>query len=245
MAGYALIGDNIGIVRERVEKAAARAGRDPSDIAIMAVSKFQPEEAVAAAYSAGMRLFGENRVQEAAAKYAGLRSTCPLLKLHMIGSLQSNKINKALGTFDAIQSVDSIQLLEAIVRRMPGSRSLPFELYLELHTGEESKAGFPDEDSLFRAVEAFLAMSGEGSGQAGAACRLAGLMTMAPFTDDEKAIRGSFRRLAGARDGISRRFGLTGFGGLSMGMSGDYGIAIEEGATLVRIGTAIFGERAK
>ena len=260
MESYEFIGENIERLRERVAKAAVGAGRKPEDIAILAVTKFHPIEAAERAYACGMRRFGENRVQEALEKFsAERRAAMPGCSVDLLGALQSNKINKAVDFFDGIQSVDSEGLLDALCARA-GRRSAPLSLTLELHTGEDSKSGFPDEDSLLRAVERFLLWKGAGgaaapaspSGSAGGASaagrgmlRLAGLMTMAPFTEDAAEIRVAFRRLAAAAAKIRRRFGLgeAEFGTLSMGMSGDYEIAVEEGSTLLRIGTAIFGER--
>ncbi len=238
---YGEIGSRILHIRERMAVAAARAGRDPDTIALMAVTKFHPQEAVLAAWEAGVRLFGENRVQEAAAKYPPLRPRIPGSAVHMIGTLQTNKINKALATFDSIQSIDRLELLEALCCRMD-RRTVPLDIYFELHTGEASKSGFPDIESLITAADtlsARIARTPPGT----PALRLRGLMTMAPFTDDAHAIRASFRTLARAFEEIRTRFSFPDFTELSMGMSNDFEIAIEEGSTLVRIGTAIFGER--
>jgi len=259
MDSYEIVSGNIERVRERVFKAAARAGRNPGNITILAVTKFHPIEAAERAYACGIRRFGENRVQEALGKFtADRRCAMPGCSIDLLGSLQSNKVNKAIDFFDGMQSVDSSDLLDALCARA-GRRIAPLSLMLELHTGEDSKSGFPDEDSLLYAVERFLKWkAGEGgtaeavpSDAASSAAanrgmlRLEGLMTMAPFTADEAEIRGAFRRLAAAEVKIRRTFGFSEaeFCALSMGMSGDYEIAVEEGATLLRIGTAIFGER--
>jgi PLP dependent protein len=154
----------------------------------------------------------------------------------LIGNLQSNKVNKALRFFDSIQSVGSIELLEAIAVRAH-ERDKKLRLFLELHTGEDSKSGFPDIDSLLQAIESYEASKPTNM------IELVGLMTMAPFTNNEKLLRESFRRLYRTRDEVGKRFSLPCFTELSMGMSGDFEIAIEEGSTLLRIGTAIFGER--
>lgn len=236
------IADNIARIRERILRAAERADRNPQSIALMAVTKFHPEEAVLEAYHAGIRLFGENRVQEAQTKYALLRNSLGDLRLHMIGTLQKNKINKALGIFDALQGIDSVEVLEAILARL-GSRTEPIELFLELHTGEESKAGFPSLDELLRACDLLARFAAENRKESKLFV-LRGLMTMAPYTNDERAIRHSFRMLATAKTAIAERFDFKQFTELSMGMSNDFEIAIEEGSTLVRIGTALFGERA-
>lgn len=237
------IRDNIAFIQERIERACARAERSVHEVSLMAVSKFNPFESILAAYHGGIRLFGENRVQEAWTKFASTRDQLPNASLHMIGILQKNKINKALTLFDAIQGIDSVETLQAILSRVD-QRETPLKLFFELHTGEESKAGFPKTEELFRAcevLEAFLRSSLEGSNRV----QLKGLMTMAPFTAETERIRHSFRELVAAKKSIDARFHFMEFDQLSMGMSNDFEIAIEEGATLVRIGTAIFGERAR
>ena len=254
MADYAFVKDNISRVREKIDAAAKRAGRNPSDIRLLAVTKFHPIEAVMSAYACGLRSFGESRVQEAAGKYtAEVRHDMPGLSLEMIGSLQGNKVNKALTLFDCIQSVGSMELLKALEARAR-IREKPLRLFLELHTGEESKSGFADIGALLAAVDAYVEYRESWVDGTGKACplELSGLMTMAPFTSDSDAIRSSFRTLISAREEIWKRFGpsgdkpgiLPGFGELSCGMSGDYEIAVEEGSTLLRIGTAIFGDRS-
>ncbi len=236
------IADNIARIQERILRAAERAGRAPQSIALMAVTKFHPAEAILDAYHAGIRLFGENRVQEAQTKYPPLRDSLVGSRLHMIGTLQKNKINKALGIFDALEGIDSVEVLEAILARL-SSRTEPIELFFELHTGEESKAGFPSLDELLRACDLLASFAAENR-EEGRLVVLRGLMTMAPFTTDERAIRHSFRMLAAAKAEVALRFDFVHFTELSMGMSNDFEIAIEEGSTLVRIGTALFGERA-
>ncbi|MDX9826706.1 MAG: YggS family pyridoxal phosphate-dependent enzyme [Spirochaetia bacterium] len=237
MTDYGSAGERITAIREKIAAAAQHSGRKAETVKIMAVTKFHPAAAVRAAYKAGIRLFGENRVQEAEGKYSeALRSELPGIELDMIGNLQSNKINKALALFDGIQSVSSLGLLQTIA-----SKAKPIRLYLELHTAEDSKSGFSDERELFSAVEAYARIMEDQKGAAG--IRLAGLMTMAPFTGEEASIRASFCELRRVFEAVRQRFALPGFEELSMGMSGDYEIAVEEGSTLVRIGTAIFGER--
>ncbi|HOM93294.1 MAG TPA: YggS family pyridoxal phosphate-dependent enzyme [Rectinema sp.] len=236
-----IIADNVAIIKERICRAAEKAGRSIDDIELMAVTKFQPIDVIQQAYLAGIRLFGENRVQEALAKYPLLEPDLEGAFLHMIGTVQKNKINKALTIFDAIQGIDNIETLEAILARIKASEK-PIKLYLELHTGEISKAGFPNVDELLRGCEVyaeFLQSDHQGARKAS----LCGLMTMAPFTQDVSLIRRSFKMLSAARDKVKSSFDFPEFGELSMGMSNDFEIAIEEGSTLVRIGTAIFGER--
>jgi pyridoxal phosphate enzyme (YggS family) len=227
------IAANILRIRERMLAACVRAGRDISEIELMAVSKLQPLAAVQEAHKQGIRLFGESRVQEGIEKLAPFKElhNKKSAEIHLIGNLQRNKAKKAADFFDCIQSVDRISLVEELGRLTSGGQ--PLALLFEYHTGEESKSGFPDLDSLFKAAEKALTFPG---------LNPAGLMTMAPFTADEKAIRVSFRLCYNAREELKKRFPERGWPCLSMGMSGDFEIAIEEGSTLIRIGTAIFGE---
>jgi len=208
-------------VRQRVERAAERAGRSPADVTIVAVSKSFPPQAIEEAVAAGIAHLGENRVQEAAAKIPGLR---PLpVTWHLVGHLQTNKAKTALELFDIIHSVDSLHLAEVLSQR--AQRPLP--VFLEVNVaGEASKFGFPP---------------GEVAAAAQAVARLPrldlrGLMTVAPFVSDPETVRPVFRELCRLRDAL-------GLPDLSMGMTDDFEVAIEEGATLVRIGRAIFGER--
>jgi hypothetical protein len=236
------IGTGLEKLRRRIELAAARSGRDPSEIGIVAVSKFHPLEAVEAALACGIRRFAESRVQEAEAKFQSIAQARPDLRLDLIGHLQGNKVKRAIAIFNRIQSVDSLDLLESIVARIKSARDEPekvpiIEILFELHTGEESKSGFPDIESLRKACDYLLALP-PGSG-----IRLRGLMTMAPLGAGEKAIRSSFGALRVLRESLAADFALPDFTVLSMGMSGDFEIAIEEGATEIRIGTALFGER--
>ncbi len=226
--------DNLASVRERIAGAARNSGRDTSSVRLMAVSKFHPADAVIEAMDAGQTLFGENRVQEATEKFAAIRALGREPELHIIGQLQRNKVSKIVGVASCVQSVDRPELLEEIARQA-ASKNLVMEVLFEFHTGEESKAGYADADSLFRSIDLLERMP---------TVRCKGLMTMAPFTDDKNAVRSSFRTLAKLREECAKRYPNLDFSVLSMGMSGDYGIAIEEGSTLVRVGTAIFGERA-
>jgi pyridoxal phosphate enzyme (YggS family) len=247
MEGYGFVADRVARVREGIAEAARRSGRDPAGVALMAVTKFHPLAAVEAAYAAGVRLFGENRVQEAEGKYAEASRLFPGARVELIGSLQSNKAKKACALFDAVQSVDSLDLVRELDKR---ARSLGrrLDILLELHTGEESKAGFPDLDGLLEACDlvAGLQSGVDATGaprDPAAGLALRGLMTMAPYTTDEAPIRASFRKLRSAFDELARRHSFPGFSVLSMGMTNDYLLAVEEGSTLVRIGTAIFGAR--
>lgn len=238
----------LAAVQERIHAACARSGRDPSEVRLMGVSKFHDRALAEAAWEAGLRLFGESRVQEAQAKFAGWRQERPGMELHMIGSLQRNKVKAAAALFDCVQSADRDELITALgvhCGQMPGgqmpsgqvsgeSRIGPLAILLELNSGEASKGGFADEDSLFRGAELALSFPG---------LRVRGLMTMAPFTGNQGAVRGAFRSLRKAQAALQARFPGEDWSVLSMGMTGDFEIAIEEGSTLVRIGTALFGER--
>jgi pyridoxal phosphate enzyme (YggS family) len=225
------IGEAVQELRERVEKAAIRSGRDPGAITLMGVSKFHGIEAVEAAYAGGVRVFGESRVQEAREKFPAFLAAHPELELHLIGTLQRNKAKAAASLFSCVQSVDRDELVEALGRAAV-ERGEALRVLLELHTAEDSKSGYPDLDALIRGAEKVRSSPG---------LLFRGLMTMAPFTGDTKAIRASFRTLYGAGEKLK----TLGFDApvLSMGMSGDFEIAIEEGSTLLRIGTLIFGER--
>ncbi|MDE0628092.1 MAG: YggS family pyridoxal phosphate-dependent enzyme [Bryobacterales bacterium] len=208
-------------VRERIAAAARRAGRDPDEITLVAVSKRKPPEDIVAAYEAGQRDFGENYVQEFERKSARL-PPLPGARFHLIGKLQSNKAKRAAGLFSTIHTLDSVKL----ARRLDRFASA-LEVFLELKLSpEESKAGM-DPASL----EAVL-----GAAQAAQRLEVAGLMAMPPWNPDPEQARPYFRRLRVLAE-------AHGIGGLSMGMSHDLEVAIEEGATHVRVGTAIFGKR--
>jgi pyridoxal phosphate enzyme (YggS family) len=227
------IADTIAALEERIARACAKAGRKREEVRLMGVSKFHGRELVAEAWSAGLRLFGESRVQEAAAKFEGFRERYPGTELHLIGSLQRNKARSAARLFDVVQSIDRDDLVDELAKHAV-SRSAPLGALLELNAGEESKSGYRDADSLFRGAEKLVAAPGL------APC---GLMTIAPLSGGEAAARNAFRALVRVQRELSRRFPEANWSCLSMGMSGDFEAAIEEGATLIRIGTAIFGER--
>jgi pyridoxal phosphate enzyme (YggS family) len=223
-------------LRSAIEAAALRSGRRGSEVELLAVTKLRPIEAAAAAWEAGIRSFGESRVQEAALKFPAFLAERGGARLDMIGHLQSNKAKRAVALFARVQSVDSLELLELLDERAREAEAR-LEVLLELHTGEESKEGFRDADELFRALETYLSRRDR-------SLALKGLMTVAPLVAGGDApVRASFGALREALEGARRRFGLEGFDVLSMGMSGDYEIAVEEGSSLVRIGAALFGER--
>ena len=243
------IAERIELVKEKMENAALRSGRKPGDVRLMGVTKFHNKEKIEEAVKAGLFLFGESKVQEALKKYPVLRKKYSMVNLHLIGTLQRNKVKNIFGLFDGIQSVDREELIRTLGDFSGKNTSeggdghgaetsllgKPFAVLLEMHTGEESKSGFADEDSLSRAAELVLSFP---------CLKLSGLMTMAPFTRDVKAVRQSFRKLVSAQACLQRRFPASknvDFSCLSMGMSDDFEIAIEEGSTLVRIGTFIFG----
>jgi len=231
------IAENIARVRERVTEAARRAGRRPEEIALMAVSKTHPPERIREAHAAGLRLFGENRVQEFAGKAAALANLAGA-EWHMIGHLQTNKAGKAAELFGAVDSVDSLKLaekLDAAARALRKKLSVLIEINVG---GEAAKSGVaPDSRELEELLLAAPRLN---------ALRFRGLMTVPPFTDDPEGARPYFRKLRHLRDLIAaRRLHGVSMEVLSMGMSHDFEVAIEEGSTCVRVGTAIFGERTK
>ncbi len=207
----------------------------PQGVRLVAVSKFHPADAVIEAVKAGQNLFGENRVQEAAEKFDTVRKTFPDAELHIIGSLQRNKVKEAVRISSCIESVDRLELLDEIEKQC-GKINKKIQVLFEYHTGEESKSGFTNDDDLFEALERMTA------GQY-PHIEPRGFMTMAPFTEDKEAVRASFKKLKEIQNTCRKKFPQFELNELSMGMSGDYKIAIEEGSTMVRIGTAIFGER--
>lgn len=227
------ISENIDAIRERIARAEVRAGRSAGSVRLMAVSKFHPAEAVLEAVGSGQTLFGENRVQEADSKFPDIIAAHPGVELHLIGSLQRNKVAKIVGIASCIQSVDREELLAEISKQC-ASLERTIDVLFEYHTAEDSKSGYAEKDMLFRSLDLLESMPN---------VRCRGLMTMAPFTEDQLAVRSSFRQLVSLRDACMARYPSLDFSVLSMGMSADFEIAIEEGSTLVRVGTAIFGER--
>jgi hypothetical protein len=218
-----VIAANLAAVRDRIEAATRQAERAPHSVTLVAVGKTHPAESVREALRAGHRVFGENRVQEAEAKYPALREAFPDLALHLIGPLQTNKVRDAVALFDVIETVDRPRLAQALAKEMERSgRRLP--CLIEVNTGEEpQKAGVPPAEA-----DAFVA---ECRGRLG--LQIAGLMCVPPLDE------GPAPHFALLRE-IARR---TGLGILSMGMSADFETAIRFGATHVRVGTAIFGAR--
>jgi len=229
--------NNLAAVRERIAAAVRRAGRRPEEIALMAVSKTFPPDVIREAYNTGQRLFGENRVQEFADKAGALRGLAGV-EWHMIGHLQSNKAAKAAELFSAVDSVDSLRLAEKLnAAAQKLNKRLP--VLIEINVGgEAAKSGTaPDSSELEQLLAAAPSLE---------ALQIRGLMTIPPFTEDPQLSRRYFRSLRELRDQIAaRRLPGISLDVLSMGMSHDFEVAIEEGSTCVRVGTAIFGERAK
>lgn len=225
------IAANLARVQECIVAAARRAGRDPNEITLVAVTKTVPVEAITMAYNLGLRHFGENRVQEALQKLPGRP---PGATWHMIGHLQRNKAKIAVRIFDMVHSVDSVALAQELDRhcRALGKR-LPVLLEVNV-AGEASKFGFPPEGAFWEAVEQILTLPG---------LEVQGLMTVAPIATDPEMVRPVFRRLRELRDELRRRWPALAWPHLSMGMTDDFEVAIEEGATMVRLGRAIFGPR--
>src|ERR1035441_6646823 len=234
------LAQNLALIRQQIADACRRAGRSEAEVALMAVSKMHPVEAVAEAYAAGLRLFGENRVQEWQQKRPALEhlftagqapSKPDAAHMHLIGPLQSNKANRAAELFDAIDSVDSLRIatrLNAATRVL--NRKLPILIEVKL-SHEESKHGISPAElpALLAALEPLESLIP------------AGLMTVPPWSEDPEPARPYFRELRRLRDAsLAACPALT---QLSMGMSNDFAVAIEEGSSCVRIGTALFGRR--
>lgn len=232
-----LVKENIAIIRERIDAAAHRSGRQAGQIELMAVTKTHPVERIREAYAAGLRLFGENRVQEFTAKAAAV-ADLEDAEWHMIGHLQTNKAAKTAELFCAVDSVDSLKLaekLDAAAQKL--NKRLP--VLIEVNVGgETAKSGVaPDSPEL---EELLLAAPGL------EALQFRGLMAVPPFADDPEGSRVFFRKLRALRERIAaRKLPAVSMDVLSMGMSHDFEVAIEEGSTCVRVGTAIFGERVK
>ena len=237
MAVLMSIAANLAEIRERIARAAKRAGRNPDDVALMAVTKTQPAARIIEAYEAGQRLFGENRVQEFGEKF-GVLAKLQGAKFHMIGHLQSNKAAKAAEIFHAVDSVDSAKLAERL-NTAAEKLGRTLDVLIEINIGGEgAKTGIAPESAELEEI-----LSGAPEWKS---LRIRGLMTVPPFTEDPEGARPYFRRLRELRDRLAaRQLPAVGLDQLSMGMSHDFEVAIEEGSTCVRIGTAIFGERAK
>ncbi len=218
---------NLQTVRETIARSAERAGRDPDEVVLAAVTKTFPVERIREAMALGLRVFGENRVQEALPKIEAIGSAN--VDWHLIGHLQTNKVKFIEGRFSMVQSVDGIGVAETLDRRL---RS-PLEVLVEVNVGEEpQKTGILPADlpALAQAINAAQHL------------RLRGLMTVAPMAGDPETVRPVFRQLRALRDETSQQLGVA-LPVLSMGMTDDYAIAVEEGATMLRLGRALFGPR--
>ena len=224
------LAENLKSIQQRIIDACARAGRAPESVTLIAVSKTHPPDAVAEAAKLGLMTFGENKVQEAKAKIP----LCPgRLRWHMLGHLQTNKCRDAVALFEMIQSVDSLYLAEELNKRAEqASKPLPILLEVNIE-GEASKFGYRPEKAL-EDLERINALP---------RLEIHGLMTVPPWTPTPEKARPVFRRLRELKTECEQKLGAP-LPHLSMGMTGDFEIAIEEGATLVRIGTALFGERS-
>jgi pyridoxal phosphate enzyme (YggS family) len=248
-ARSALLASRLAAVRERIAAACNRANRPTETVTLIAVSKTHPVETVLDAVALGQTQFGENRIEEAAEKIAAVRTrTTVPLSWHMIGHVQSRKARDVVGVFDYVHSLDSVKLAERYSRMVIESNhqgSQPMQVLLEMNvSGEASKEGFAANnwradreirDTLWAEVRRIIELPG---------IRVAGLMTMAPIVERAEQVRPVFAALRGLRDALAADFSNdASWQVLSMGMTDDYEVAIEEGATMVRIGRAIFGPR--
>ena len=233
MLDPSVIAANLAAVRGRLEQAARTAGRDPATIRLVAISKTFPADAVRAAFAAGQVDFGENRVQEALQK---IRETAELhTRWHLVGHLQTNKARKVAGPFAYVHSIDSLDLLEMVDKAAAESKAAP-KLLIQVDLARES--------TKFGAPEADLPALIDAAGRLQSA-EVVGLMVLPPYAEDPEQARPWFRRLRAIRDGlIASGAPPERLRELSMGMSHDFHVAVEEGATIVRVGTAIFGSRA-
>jgi pyridoxal phosphate enzyme (YggS family) len=241
------IAENIAQVQERIAAAARRAARNPHEITLMAVSKTFPVERIREAYAAGLRVFGENRVQEFAGKATALRGLADA-EWHLIGHLQTNKAAKATELFDAVDSVDSVRMAEKL-NASAESAGKTLSVLIEINVGgEQAKSGVApslDDRSVDEQGSDELEQILRGAPRWGN-LNIHGLMTVPPYTEDPESSRAYFRQLRQIRDRIAALdLPQISMAALSMGMSHDFEVAIEEGATCVRVGTAIFGERAR
>jgi hypothetical protein len=219
----------LAAVRERVAKAALRAGRDPAEVGIVAVTKGHPIGTVREAAAGGLLDVGENRVQEALQKQEAWPDAP--VRWHLIGHLQRNKAKHAVGRFALIHSLDSARLADEL-EKVAAAQGVTQNVLVQVNVAREPQKDGVSPEEAPALVEHVAALRH---------LRLVGLMTMAPLTDDEAVVRAAFRGLARLRDDLGTR--VSGLGTLSMGMSSDFEIAVEEGATMLRLGTVLFGER--
>ncbi len=225
-----MIAENLARIRENILRSCNRSGRNPDEIRIIAVTKFFGTEIIEEALKIGLTDFGENKAQELNLKFEKLGNK---VTWHFIGTLQRNKVKYVVRTAEYIHSVDSIELADEINSKAEKNNKVQ-KIFLEVNTSsEESKSGLVSEDDVFRLTEYCFDKNN---------LALIGLMTMAPFTDDEKVIRNCFSSLRKIKEKLNNS-GYNTITGLSMGMTNDYQIAVEEGSTMLRIGSALFGER--
>jgi pyridoxal phosphate enzyme (YggS family) len=223
--------ENFETIRNSIDAAAQNAGRHSKDIKLMAVSKTQPLDLIKEAYDAGQRLFGENRVAEAAEKFKSLPSD---VDLQLIGHLQKNKVKTAMSIFDCVQSVDSRELAEKMLQNCL-NQNISIRVLLQLKTAEEGgKTGFSQEEEIIDTAGWLREQKG---------VIVEGLMTIAPFINDEHIVRSAFERCRNLQERLIHLYRDQNYSVLSMGMSSDYKWAIMEGSTLLRVGTALFGSR--
>ncbi len=236
--------DALALVQARIARAATAAGRNPHEIRLIGVSKTHPAATVAAAHAAGLHDFGENRVQEAEGKITALAHQRDAMTWHLIGHLQRNKAKRAVQLFDYIHSVDSVELAQAISRHAVELNRAPCKILLQCNiSGELSKEGIeatnwehdtPVRTALLSIIDQIAQLPG---------IMLCGLMTIAPYTDNPESVRPIFASLRALRSVIHTKYPHHPCNELSMGMSGDVDVAIAEGATMVRVGRALFGDR--
>lgn len=229
------VSENLNKILSQIEAEESKCALTKGSVKLLAVSKFHTIEEIEEAVKAGQKAFGENRVQEAYQKFTELYKKYPDLELHIIGQLQTNKVKKAVEIASVIESVDRIELLKEI-EKQAAKLEKKIEVYFELHTAEDSKSGFDSFESLKEAVD-FCAQGNTPH------VIPKGFMTMAPFTENQDLVRMSFKKLKEAAESLRNEYPELPLTELSMGMSGDFPIAIQEGSTEVRVGTAIFGER--
>lgn len=228
-----MIRENLAHLREEIAAACRKAGRRPEDVTLVGVTKFVPDEDVREAIEAGLTDIAENRAQEAEKKFPLFAKDYPTLKRHLIGHLQSNKAKDAVAVCDLIQSVDSLKLAHEIEKHAAKSNKT-FDVLIQINTAREPQKFGADPDEAMSLIEAAGGLSH---------VRVRGLMAMAPFTEDAGVIRRAFGDLRVIRDRVVKNFAghaAIKMDYLSMGMSSDYRIAIEEGSNMVRVGSAIF-----
>jgi pyridoxal phosphate enzyme (YggS family) len=226
-----MIKDNLTAVEKKIEGAVKRSGRTIDEVKMIAVSKTFPEDKILEAFSLGVRDFGENRIQEAKGKIERIGRD---MRWHLIGHLQTNKAKAAAKLFDVIHSVDSLRLAKLLDEAVEKLGKERLEILLQVNIGmEDQKSGVTDEETI-STVEEIMKLKN---------LNLTGLMTIPPYSVDKEVTRGYYSGLRRLKDRVNEKLGAKLLKELSMGMSNDYDVAIEEGATYVRVGTAIFGER--